>query len=121
MRSMKNNTMLLLVFISVFLAAIGQIAMKKGMDGVDINYFFELTKILTRNYVWLGLSLYGISTVFWLVALARFDLSYMYPLISLGYILTAGFAYVFLHENISLLRWCGILLVIGGVILIIRS
>ena len=118
---MKNNTMLLLVFISVFLAAIGQIAMKKGMDGVDINHFFELTKILTRNYVWLGLSLYGVSTVFWLVALTRFDLSYMYPMISLGYILTAGFAYVFLHEHIGLYRCCGILLVIGGVILIVRT
>lgn len=118
---MKNNTMLLLVFISVFLAAIGQVAMKKGMDGVDINHFTELTKILSRNYVWLGLSLYGISTVFWLVALTRFDLSYMYPMISLGYILTAVFAYTFLHEHISPLRWGGILLVIGGVILIIRT
>ena len=118
---MKNNTMLLLVFISVFLAAIGQVAMKKGMDGVDINHFTELTKILSRNYVWLGLSLYGISTVFWLVALTRVDLSYMYPLISLGYVLTAVFAYTFLHEHISLMRWGGILLVIGGVILIIRT
>ena len=118
---MKNNTMLLLVFISVFLAAIGQVAMKKGMNDVDINCVTELTKILTRNYVWLGLSLYGISTVFWLVALTRFDLSYMYPLISLGYILTAVFAYTFLHEHISLMRWGGILLVICGVILIIRT
>lgn len=121
MMKSTNNTMLLLVFISVFLAAIGQVAMKKGMDGIDINHFIELTKILTQNYVWVGLSLYGISTIFWLVALSKLDLSYMYPMISLGYILTTIFAYGFLHENIGLYRWTGILLIIGGVILIVRS
>lgn len=116
-----NKTMLILVFISVFLGAMGQIAMKNGMNGVEINQIFDLPKIVSNTYVWLGLSLYGVSAVFWLVALTRFDVSYMYPLVSMGYVLTAVFAYVFLHESIGVCRWLGILLIICGVLLIVRS
>ena len=113
--------MLILVFISVFLGAMGQIAMKSGMNGIEINEIIDLPKIVSNTYVWLGLLLYGVSAVFWLVALTRFDVSYMYPLVSFGYVLTAVFAYVFLHENIGLYRCLGILLIIGGVLLIVRS
>jgi drug/metabolite transporter (DMT)-like permease len=116
-----NKTMLILVFISVFLGAMGQIAMKNGINGVEINAIIDLPKIVSNIYVWLGLSLYGVSAVFWLVALTRFDVSYMYPLVSMGYVLTAVFAYVFLHESIGVYRWLGILLIIGGVLLIVRN
>ena len=113
--------MLILVFIAIFLGAMGQIAMKNGMNGVEISTIFDLPKIVSNMHVWLGLSLYGVSVVFWLVALTHFDISYMYPLVSMGYVLTAVFAYVFLHESIGLYRWFGIVLIIGGVLFIVRS
>ncbi|AET64475.1 hypothetical protein Mhar_1107 [Methanothrix harundinacea 6Ac] len=45
----------------------------------------------------------------------------MYPMLSLAYILTALLAFYFLGEQISTLRWSGIILVVLGCILIMKS
>lgn len=49
------------------------------------------------------------------------DVSFMYPLLSLGYIVTAILAFVFIGENITLLRWAGIVVIIAGCFMITKS
>ncbi len=46
------------------------------------------------------------------------DLSYVLPVTSLGYALVALSGKVFLHEHVSLARWAGVFLIIGGVVLV---
>jgi uncharacterized membrane protein len=46
------------------------------------------------------------------------DLSYVIPVTSLGYVLTALVGRVFLHEHVSWQRWGGIWLIVIGVILV---
>ena len=48
-------------------------------------------------------------------ALSWADLTYVLPATSLGYVLLALVAKFALHEQISLLRWLGIVLISGGV------
>ena len=119
---------LTLVLICVFAGASAQICFKHGMSNIEeINSFDGLLNlktilsIATNNYIIIGMFLYGTAFILWLGALSTLDVSYMYPLLSLGYVLTAIFAYTFLHENIGLYHWCGILLIVGGVILIMRA
>jgi drug/metabolite transporter (DMT)-like permease len=45
----------------------------------------------------------------------------MYPLLSLGYVVTAFFAMAFLGEIVTYSRWAGIALVVVGCILIVKS
>lgn len=119
---------IVLVLICVFAGAFGQIIWKQGMSRMDkINSVDDLLSaklilsILTNKYIIIGIALYGLSVVLWLAAMSTLDVSYMYPLLSLAYVVVAFFAVVFLGEVITLPRWIGIALVMIGCILIMRS
>jgi drug/metabolite transporter (DMT)-like permease len=49
------------------------------------------------------------------------DLSYVLPLTSIGYVMTALAGRFFLHEEISRWRWAGIALIVMGVTLVART
>src|SRR5262245_45387419 len=49
------------------------------------------------------------------IALSWADLTFVLPATSIGYVLIALFAQLFLHQEVTLTRWIGILLVSGGV------
>ena len=49
------------------------------------------------------------------------DLSYVMPITSIGYVLTAVMGRVFLHEQVSWQRWGGVWLIVMGVILVSRT
>ena len=46
------------------------------------------------------------------------DLSFVLPVTSLGYVLTAGMGQFFLGEHISWQRWMGTLLIVAGTALV---
>lgn len=117
-----------LVLICVFFAAIGQTVMKSGMSQVgeigSLGQLFNLSTlfhIFTNPRVLTGIFLYAVSAILWLGALSTLNVSFMYPLVSLAYVITAIIAFIFLKENITLLRWAGIFLVVGGCFLIART
>ena len=117
-----------LVMICIIFGAIGQISMKTGMTQIgeinDFGKFINLNtifQIITNPYIFGGLLLYAISAFLWLGALSTLDVSYMYPLLSLAYVITAVLAFVFLKENITLFRWVGIALVVAGCFLIVKT
>lgn len=116
-----------LVAICIVFGAVGQILMKNGMSQVgqigDLGKLVSLQaifRIFTNPYVIGGLFLYAISAFLWLGALSSLDVSFMYPLVSLGYVLTAFLAFMFLKEDITLIRWGGIALVVLGSFMILR-
>lgn len=117
-----------LVLVCVVFGAIGQISMKAGMKQVQqINSFSDLLnpsaimKIFSNIYIIGGLTLYTVSAFLWLGALSTLDVSSMYPMLSLAYVVTAIFAMTFLGEVVTLYRWGGIALVVIGCVLIVRS
>jgi drug/metabolite transporter (DMT)-like permease len=117
-----------LVLICVVFGALGQVSMKAGMRQVQqIDDFSDLLNLSTvmqifgNFYVMGGLFLYMVSAFLWLGALSTLDVSSMYPLLSLAYVVTAVFAVVFLGEMVTIYRWAGIALVVIGCILIVRS
>jgi drug/metabolite transporter (DMT)-like permease len=62
-----------------------------------------------------------VGAVFWLAVLSRVNLSWAYPMLSLGYILVLLFSALVLREPVSALRWIGALVVVVGVFLITRT
>ena len=114
---------LIFLFTAILFAAIGQILMKHGLNsvgGVSLSGLFA-NGVFTNYYVLGGIFLYFLSLFAWLTALSRLDVSYMYPLVSIGYVLTALFALIFLKENITLFRWIGIFFIVVGSIFMIKS
>jgi len=112
---------LILVMVCILGATAGQILLKMGIGQVDrisdIKTLFNivtLTKIFTNPYIILGLLSYGISAILWLGAMSSLNVSFMYPLLSLAYVLTAVAAWLFLKESVPLVHWIGIILIVSG-------
>jgi multidrug transporter EmrE-like cation transporter len=115
------------VLISVLLNVSGQLCLKKGAlakGPLDLHMNKLLLAVyhaFSNPFIILGLFLYGISAFFWIIALSRVDLSYAYPILSLGYILIMLLSYWFFQENLSTLRVLGTLTVVVGLCLIFKS
>lgn len=116
-----------ILFLGVLLNAGAQLLLKAGITKVG-QFNFTLPNVLpislqvaANPYVILGLTLYVISVVLWIMVLSRVDVSMAYPMLSLGYVMNAIAAYYLFGENLSLTRIAGILVILGGVYLIARS
>jgi multidrug transporter EmrE-like cation transporter len=116
-----------LILTGVLLNAIAQILLKKGM--LSIGYFefhfenfFPIIKKITNNlYILSGLTSYVISVMIWLLVLARVEVSYAYPFLSVGYVVVTVMGYFIFQENLSWMRGIGIAVIIVGVLLLSRS
>jgi drug/metabolite transporter (DMT)-like permease len=111
--------------ISVAFAVAAQFTLKAAMNEVGRIGSTEIaavgdtvTRTLKEPRLWLGLTLFGISALFWLVVLSRVDLSVAYPFVGLSYIIVVLFSRLFLHEQVSALRWLGVVVVAAGIAII---
>ena len=121
---MKN---LLLILTCVILGVCGQLLLKQGMsadpDRVDqaSEVLPRLWKAATNPVVLLGFVFYGVSAALWLIVLTRAELSYAYPLLSLGYVAVVFLSRIFFHEAVTTTRFLGTLVICVGVWLISRT
>ena len=79
-----------------------------------------MATVLLNPFVLLGFLMYGLSTVLWLMALSRKDLSFVYPFISLTYILVLVLSSLVLREGIGTGKILGIIFIVIGLIAIAR-
>jgi drug/metabolite transporter (DMT)-like permease len=124
---MVKYLVLALITLDVALNVTGQLSLKHGMNklgnfAVSLNtlpaVFFQAA---FNPYVLLGLLCYGLGFMVWLIVLAKAEVSYAYPLISLGYVFTAILARLLIGEAVSVTRMAGILVICLGVFLVARS
>jgi drug/metabolite transporter (DMT)-like permease len=76
---------------------------------------------LLSPWVTLGVSLLILWLLSRMALLSWTDLSYVLPVTSIGYVLTAVVGRFFLAEQVSPLRWAGTLLIFAGVMLVGRT
>ena len=124
---MVKYAVLLLILLDVFLNVTGQLSLKYGMTKIG-NFSLSLStlppvflKAATNLHVLFGLLCYGLGFMVWLIVLSKAEVSYAYPLISLGYILTAVLAWALFGEALNENRLVGILTICLGVFLIARN
>lgn len=114
-----------LLLLSVFLGALGQFLFRLGMKSYGqisaAGVLKELFSILFTPSILIGFILFGLSSILWLSVISKHQLSYAYPMVSLGYIITLVLSKVFLNEQINQFRIIGILLIMSGVVFISRS
>ena len=115
---------LLLVLTAAIMGGVAQVLLKKGMSEVGSISLLEMTKqfikiIFTNPYVFTGLLIYVISTIVYLAALSRGELSVLYPIIAVSYIVAAVLSVWTLGEKLSLIRWIGIITIVVGVVMVV--
>ena len=113
--------MLVILFIlnSTICSVLGQLALKQGMRRIAACATGSvLVSIVTSKWVMGGLTVYGAGVFFWLMALSRADITYVYPFASLGYVgIILGSHYLF-KEHVSRVRLLGVLIIITGVVVV---
>ncbi|MGQ9688409.1 MAG: EamA family transporter [Desulfobaccales bacterium] len=124
---MLNVLVLGLILLDVALNVAGQLSLKFGMSKMG-NFSLTLPALsgvffraAINPYIILGLFCYGMGFLVWLIVLAKAEVSYAYPMISLGYVFTAVLAWQLFGENLTLIRFAGILITCLGVFIIARS
>jgi drug/metabolite transporter (DMT)-like permease len=125
---MSRSFTIALTLLCVTLTAAAQIALKLGVSGAKMQQVLSgggtgsfLVRAIASPTVLFGLGLYGLSTVLWLLVLAKSEVSYAYPFVSLGFVFTALYAFLALHEPMALGRIGGIALIVTGVFFVARS
>jgi len=116
-----------LILLGVLLNACAQILLKTGMNQIG-HFTFSPENVLPISLkvignfpIMSGLVCYALSVIVWLMVLSRVQVSYAYPMLSIGYIVSALAGYYLLGEDLSLIRMTGIVVIIAGVYLISQS
>ena len=124
---MVKPVVLFLILLDVLLNVTGQLSLKYGMSKIG-NFSLSLSalppvflKAATSLPVLFGLFCYGLGFMVWLIVLSKAEVSYAYPLISLGYVLTAILAWFLFGEALNENRLVGIVVICLGVFLIARN
>ena len=105
---------ILLTALAAFIGSIGQLEFKRGAD----NLQFDIKLLLTNYHLILAIAVYCVSTVLYVYALNKEQLSILYPIIATSYIWTLMFSKIFLKEQIGLTSWAGVFFILLGVTLI---
>ena len=119
---------ILLVLLSEAFMAVGHILFKKTTNNLGVHSLKNintqtrfLCDIFTKPFIWVGFASMSIGLVIWLIALAQGDLSLVFSIGSLQFVLILFLAHIFLNEKIDRMKLLGTFLVISGIILIAIS
>jgi uncharacterized membrane protein len=118
---MKNH---LFVWLAVLTNTIGNFLLSVGMHQVQMShtaYGLEYLRMFANPWIDAGVLLLIIWLASQLSLLSWADLSYVLPVTSASYVLTAILGHVFLHESVSLARWSGICAISIGVMLVMGT
>lgn len=120
---MTSSKYLVLAGVTVCAAA-GDSLLSRGMREVGNISFQNLPSIILAILnPWVALGIIFLLGFFasYMTALSWADLTYVLPATSLGYVLLALIARFVLHEQISVTRWLGIVLISAGVGFVTRG
>lgn len=116
---------IVLILLSVLLNCAAQLLIRKGMlvegeVGVQ-NMLSHVESMITNLWLWGAMFCYALSILLWMSVLSKVEVSYAYPFLSVGYVVSAVAGYALFNENLSPIRIAGIIVICIGVILISRS
>lgn len=126
MRTGTRQGLLTILFVGIVVCSnlLGNILVRMGMRSAaeqpSLSLMFYL-QALANPWVLPGILLLILCLVSQLALLSWADLSFVAPVTSIGYVLTALAGKLLLHEPLSTPRWAAIFLIMAGVTLVSRT
>lgn len=116
------------IFLTVAFAVTSQLLIKWQMqyytfddfDNIFHKFIFAL-KLLVNPFILLSIFLTLLSGLSWMIAMTKFEISYAYPYISLGFILIIFSSYVFFNEPITTYKIFAVLFIVTGIFILSRE
>ena len=107
-----------LILAGVLLNAFAQIAMKKAVAAVGMEWNIPaLFRLFFHPWMLTCLSCYAVSVVLWAGAMHLVEVNFAYPFLALGFVAGALMARLLLGERIPALRWVALAIIVAGVAL----
>ena len=108
-----------LIMINVFLLVSGQLLWKYGIMQTGFNLTVSgMMKMATNGYIIGGMFVYAFATVIWLFVLSKKNISTVYPLQSLCYVVALLAGWLIFKEQLSIKHWIGVSFIIAGACII---
>ena len=114
-----------ILLIALTLEAVGVVFLSQGLRQIgelQAITFGEIARLVSRGitngHILLGTLFEAIFFVALLVMLKHWDVSLIWPLTSLGFVLTTLAARYIRHEDVTVLRWSGVILIMIGAALV---
>lgn len=110
---------LVVALCSILLGATGQFLFRLGMveyGKVTVTGIWrQLGSVILTPAIFIGFACFGVSSILWLVVISRWELSYAYPLVSLGYVIAIVYGTLLLHEDLTFPKILGSVLILTGI------
>jgi undecaprenyl phosphate-alpha-L-ara4N flippase subunit ArnE len=100
----------------------GQVFLKLAMERTGafrLAWDFFRSLLVNWHFLASGLCMAAASGL-WMYMLKRYELSVVYPMISISYVFGMLAAIYIFHETVPFVRWIGVLLIMTGVVLIAK-
>lgn len=100
----------------------GQVLMKYGLTKAgDFSWTMLYFKRLLINWQFISCGIcYAAASILWMYIIKHFPFSMAYPMVSLSYVIGMFAAIIFFHEQIPMVRWIGVFLILTGCVLIAK-
>ncbi len=105
-----------LILAGVLLNAFAQIAMKKAVTAVGMEWNLgPLMRLFLHPWMLTCLACYAVSVVVWAAAMNLVAVNFAYPFLALGFVVGALMSRLFLGEQVPPLRWLALAIIVVGV------
>jgi len=107
-----NTPLSSVVWVSVgsFIGSLGAVGLKAGAAHLELS----IPALITNWKLAIGLSLYLVSTIFFVKGIAHGEISVLFPLVSLGYVWTTLWSKLFFGEEMTRVKLTGLALILAG-------
>jgi drug/metabolite transporter (DMT)-like permease len=101
--------------------SVGQILWKTGIKHETMGSVSEIVHLLLNKYMFAGILIYITSTFYWFYIIKKFDITKVYPLQSMSYLLVLVLGYVILKEPVTKNTIIGTLIIVLGVFIVTKQ
>lgn len=110
------------VVFPVLLSSVGEFILKHAVNKMDVALTPASVLMMAGSpSIWAGSACIVVSGLLWVIAMSRYQLSFIYPFFSLNFIVIMLGSHFLLREEINLVRYLAVVLIIIGLIFISRS
>jgi transporter family protein len=113
--------LLLILLIGLTFESAGVVLLKKGMlkigevERITVQEVVRIIKVgVTSPQILLGVFFEALFFLCLLILMSKSDISFLWPLTGLSFVFATVAAWKFLGEDISAVRWLGVVLIVVG-------
>lgn len=117
--------LILILVVGLVLEAIGVVLLSQGLHEIgEVKRISagEIARVIgrgaTNGHILLGVAFEAAFFGVLLYLLSQQDVSLIWPLTSLGFVITAIAAKFIRHEDITAMRWAGVVLIVAGAMIV---